>query len=440
MGAASLLTSSRIAFGGAMISEARIKSLGISAIAFLGSLGCLGGLSLSESQALKSVLLISGSACSLAGLVAHSQSEYEKRVEGDYRLIEREKKLSLPFLSPSPSHSPEPKSEETEIINPPKDWLVNAVVKSNHFRLNGETGSGKSTFCDNLITLAKQSLGESVSTVLIDPKYPLSEWEFEPDYKGVEQALEGLERLKKEVESRLEMAKSDKKSGVKIRGFSPILFIIDEIDWVVSEFGKDAVSLLKVGLKVGRALNIKVLYLGQTPLCSDLKMRRNDFKHSCNFFLGENILAGIKEVVYTSQQQKDLREQYQARVKAGQEFLTLVKPVGKTAFIAELPKPKSYSQNSQNGSLKQPQTQPQTQTHNQTQSQTQTQEPQSQTQWLEALYSLDCAEPQTQTQKPQSPKKSSKCPHCGSEDFKKNGNYKGKPRFKCKACNKTWTN
>jgi hypothetical protein len=60
-------------------------------------------------------------------------------------------------------------------------------------------------------------------------------------------------------------------------------------------------------------------------------------------------------------------------------------------------------------------------------------QPQSQQQFLESCLSLPCADTATQPHAPQ------KCPHCGSTATKRNGGYKGKARFQCKDCRKTWS-
>jgi hypothetical protein len=92
-------------------------------------------------------------------------------------------------------------------------------------------------------------------------------------------------------------------------------------------------------LKVGRALNVMILYIGQTPLCSRLKLNRDDFRHSSSFFLGENIPAGIAEVVHSPALKNSLEEEYTERQKGSNKYFALIKIPGKTAFIATLPKP-----------------------------------------------------------------------------------------------------
>lgn len=230
------------------------------------------------------------------------------------------------------------KTDEPKVTEPSENYLTVAVSKAPSFRINGESGSGKSTLANNLIEVMKVELG-GCDVTLIDPKYPLSGWEITPRYKGIEEAFDGLKDAADLVESRLKLARDDKESGRAIRTFKPALYVVDEIDWVISHFGVDATNALRVTLKVGRALNVMILYIGQTPLCSRLKMNRDDFRHSANFYIGENVPAGIDEVVHSSSLRHELESQYTLRQEGNNKFFCLVKYPGKSAFIASLPKP-----------------------------------------------------------------------------------------------------
>lgn len=229
-------------------------------------------------------------------------------------------------------------TEQPKIIEPSEDYLTIAVIKAPSFRINGESGSGKSTLAMNLIATMREELG-GCEVTLVDPKYPLSEWDFTPRYKGIEEAFDGLQDAADLVEARLKLARDDKESGKAIRSFKPALYVIDEIDWVITHYGVDAANLLRVTLKVGRALNVMLLYIGQTPLCSRLKMNRDDFRHSANFYIGENIPSGIDEVVHSTSLKQELESQYTLRQEGDNKFFCLVKYPGKSAFIASLPKP-----------------------------------------------------------------------------------------------------
>lgn len=228
--------------------------------------------------------------------------------------------------------------DSPKVLEPTEDYLKVAVSKAPSFRINGESGSGKSTLAMNLIATMRDELG-GCDVTLIDPKYPLSEWDITPKYKGIDEAFDGLQEAADLVESRLKLAREDKEADKPIRAFKPALYVIDEIDWVITHYGIDAANVLRTTLKVGRALNVMILYIGQTPLCSRLKMNRDDFRHSANFYLGENVPAGIDEVVHSSSLRSELESQYTLRQESDNKYFCLVKYPGKSAFIASLPKP-----------------------------------------------------------------------------------------------------
>lgn len=262
------------------------------------------------------------------------------------------------------------KARSKEIEELPPNWLEEIIKYSYHFRVNGQTRAGKSTFVNNLLGLMRRMFDGDVEIVLIDPKYPLSRWSLVPKYKGIEQAIIGLKAMAEEVELRLKLATEDADAGKPIRDFQPILYIIDEVDWVSSEYNdpvpvvaeflqelelstkKAAATLLKKGLKVGAALRVGVCYIGQSPLCSALGLNRNDFNNSCNFFLGENIIPAIDEVAY-KQQQPYLKQQYKLRVERAEQYLgtpdeakykyfALVKAPGMSAKLVTLPPQDAY--------------------------------------------------------------------------------------------------
>lgn len=296
-------------------------------------------------------LFLLGFTTSTIGLLSSKNTnELEELLEDSY-YIERENRLNRLNNPENIVESKLRKQSNKTIIEANDDWLLDFALRNYHFRICGETGSGKSTFVENLINCLAISLGKSVKIVLIDPKYPLSDFNIESQYKGINEALNGLNYLKTEVETRLKEASLDKGNKLNVRSFEPILFVIDEIDWIANEYGKEASKLLKVGLKVGRALNIKVCYLGQSPLCSDLPgFRKNDFKNSANIILGEMALLGIDEICYPKQKRYILNE-LENRIDRGDRYYALVKPMSKSPFTAILPKPKQYSFKSLNENI-----------------------------------------------------------------------------------------
>ena len=321
------------------------------AILFLSVLG------FNQVRWVKYLLLSLGSTVSAGGVVARSIAKDTQSANLDLLFAEKVTRLTalidpLPvlegdFMEASPvKQLPQNRQQLPEIIDPPSDWLVKVCLMSNHFRVNGQTGSGKSTFMLNLLTILVKSFESKnvdVEIVIIDPKYPFSDWgSYTPSYKGLDESLEGLEAMSKTVLARLALARecADHKRALPV--FRPQLWVVDEIDMITSEYQKEAAKHLKTGLKVGRALGVKLAYVGQSPLSSDLKLRRNDFNNSTNFFLGSNGLAGVDEICYTKRDKEFYMLQIAAREALEQKYFALVKAPSLPPFTAQLPRENEY--------------------------------------------------------------------------------------------------
>jgi hypothetical protein len=315
------------------------------AILFLSVLG------FNQVRWVKYLLLSLGSTVSAGGVVARSIAKDNRSSNLDLIFAEKVNKLTalidpLPVLEPdfveaNPKSLTQSRQQLPEIIEPPNDWLIKVCLMSNHFRVNGQTGSGKSTFMLNLLTILVKSFeakNQDVEIIIIDPKYPFSDWgSYTPSYKGLEESLEGLQAMSDTVIERLALARqcADRKKPLPV--FRPQLWIVDEIDMVISQYQKEAANHLKTGLKVGRALGVKLAYVGQSPLSSDLKLRRNDFNNSTNFFLGSNGLAGVDEICYTKRDKEFYMLQIAAREAVEQKYFALIKAPSLPPFTAQLP-------------------------------------------------------------------------------------------------------
>jgi len=315
-------------------------------IAVFSSLICLvlivTVLATNQNKGLKVGLLSLGLLSSIVGITANKASFENSELLEDSEFVERETRISRISKVENEIENKNLKPIKSIKLKEPNDnWVIDLATQSYHFRICGETGSGKSTFIDNLITCLKNSLGDKVTVILIDPKYPLSDFEIIPKFKGISESFEGLAYLASEVESRLAKATVCKDSGLPLPKFEPLLFVIDEIDMIMSEYGKPASKLLKIGLKVGRALNIKVAYIGQSPLCSALHLNKNDFKNSANILLGEMAIVGMNELIY-SKNRAIIENELVSRENNGDRYFALIKPMSKPAFTAKLPKPKAF--------------------------------------------------------------------------------------------------
>ncbi len=254
-----------------------------------------------------------------------------------------------------------PKEKKNKLALVTGDWLTDIAKDIIHARVNGETGSGKSSFVCNLANILTH-IHKSAKFISNDPKYPLSldwelelsDWQRKPKYKGIENALQGLVAMTGEIKHRLDLVTIDVESNRKPRKFNKQVWLIDEIDWIISDYGNDATNELRTGLKVGRALEVVIIYFGQTDRCSRLKMTKDDFRNTTNISLGSNIPDAIELYVHDQGLAKELLELYWLENNRGNKYLALVAQVGKKPFLAQLPEPGTYKPASSDKNLECP--------------------------------------------------------------------------------------
>lgn len=236
------------------------------------------------------------------------------------------------------------KAKYKDILDPAPTVLQDLVQEGNHHRVNGQRDAGKTTFSDNLITLLKLTY-PGIPIRLNNPLHysPKNKWTIDAEWRDLESALDGLRTAAQEVFDRRDLYRTAVDQGLSPPVFEPVLFVVDEIDSIIAEYGEAARDELKTVLKMGTHYKVLIFYVGQTPLCSDLKLRKNDFKHTTNFFLGENIPAGIEESCDTPAEKTLWHEQHKLRKDAGQRFLMFVKVAGKSGFLMQQPEPEAYS-------------------------------------------------------------------------------------------------
>ncbi len=234
-----------------------------------------------------------------------------------------------------------------------EQWLIDLVAKCFHFRITGENGSGKSEFFNNLFCIAKHLVFKGkLDLTLIDPKFPMSEWEvdgdyFVPQYRSWEDAIDGIQAMADLVEGRLEKSRKnfDPKNwseSVSV-GLTPSMWALDETDTTMSQYKKEIKDNLRVGLKVGRALKVMVCYMCQSPLPDDIGLRRPDLQASGNIMLSTTAGMGLETLIITPQKKLELREEIAYLNEEGCKYYALVSYPGVDPFIARLPKPKAYA-------------------------------------------------------------------------------------------------
>lgn len=244
----------------------------------------------------------------------------------------------------------------TEIPEPPLSKLENAIAEAIHLRIVAPTGSGKSVLLGNLINyLTMEFMSEYV---LYDPKVTAREvWgNLEPTYYGAEclypffsLTLECLKRINQVIDAR--------KANIADPVFQPLFHVIDELEFLygLSEVSPDKdlnpktfKINLKTGLKVGREHKIKLLFVTQSPLPTDLNLRKNDLFNTASIFLGKCILEALgSELLSDVSEEKRhlLRQEYKARLARGDKWTFLYyDPQRPTdAWLGTCPEPGRYA-------------------------------------------------------------------------------------------------
>lgn len=232
--------------------------------------------------------------------------------------------------------------ERGGIVEPEENWLETALLqpkdeklRPNHARFVGESESGKSALVNNCLGIIKRHLPD-LRVQLGDPLYYSGEsnWDFEPTYKDADQCIEGLEAAANLVQERIDQPDLPR---------YPLLYLQDEIDDLVAQFGERALAAIRKVWKQGRHVGVWLWVLGQSPYAKTLKMGIFDVKNAVNFFLGSTIPKGLGEFIPDSAKKDYWLKQFQTRLDAGQEYVSAVFPKRRPGFLAELPPPGTHA-------------------------------------------------------------------------------------------------
>ena len=323
--------------------------------------------------------------------------------------------------------------KKADITTTPTDWFEATVNDVEHLRVTGERDSGKSTLVVNLVNL-KLSQNPGCKIKLCNPLYGSRKdtWTIPATWKSFDEAIEGLKELAGIILKRNELGRKAKDAGLPTPDFEPILYIFDEIDMTVSTHDKQATELLKTCLKMGTHYNVHVLYIGQSPLCSTLGLKKQDFNHSAAFHLGKNVGRAIEDLQASTRDTKEkLLIQYEQMTEKGDKFICLVEH-NKDAFLAIPPAPNYYKLEAPRVIDEVPQTDIRSQ--------------------LERLLGKPYEDSGANPTPPQTPENTGKidggvsapqapkCIYCGGFNLHKKGKRGDKQRYLCKDCGKNFTN
>ena len=259
----------------------------------------------------------------------------------------------------SQDKTPKP-AKDIVISDPPLSALETAINDSIHLRIVAQSGSGKTVLLGNLINYLTEQVSNDY--VLSDPKVtdPENWGNLTPNYYSRE-CLEHFFGLTETCLNRIDEAATSVKGGHGLPDFEHQFHIIDELEFLyglseVSTNKEHNSKLFKINaksmLKVGREHKMKLLFVTQSPLPSDLNLRKNDFENCSSIFLGSQISAGLnstdadgllKDV--PTEKIAQLKAEYRARMARGDKWIYLFfnPSQPEDPFIGRCPSPGHYA-------------------------------------------------------------------------------------------------
>ncbi|MGL5194260.1 MAG: AAA family ATPase [Chroococcales cyanobacterium] len=240
--------------------------------------------------------------------------------------------IALPGI---PNLPPLPASPQTGLVRGAslsfiKDCFYNpdGSRKAYHAAANGITGDGKSTLIETLI----EALNDGCPSIvyLVNPKHIVSEpeWSYAPICTTIDNALEALESLNELMQSRITDPNFDKATAPNV------YFVIDEIDWICSVYGKKAVNLLRNLFKVGRSVKCFVFLAGQTAQLGT-GFTSDDYRQMVRFVMGSEALAFLNNPQF-SWDSEPYRETVETWQSQGRRFALIIPTKGKP-FLQLMP-------------------------------------------------------------------------------------------------------
>ncbi|WP_414589691.1 hypothetical protein [Scytonema sp. PCC 10023] len=260
------------------------------------------------------------------------------------------------------------------IEEPQGDYLAEFIRNTDRLSafINGDSGSGKSTFVNNYICLIKRIFeedGELVEVIIVDGKDPDSPWEIDgvqmiPQYGGINDpddedeenwiendCLAGLQVMKQDVYHRLRAKRKARDEGQPMPTFPKRIYVVDEAEEIYSIYSKDASKPILSAARLGRSGGIAVVVIGQNSNCSAYGFQIPNLNNFVRAYLRENAKKGIKDAVPTASDRKPLLQQVSARESISKglpksdprKYWGFFKIAGEPGFVAQLPPPNAYS-------------------------------------------------------------------------------------------------
>ena len=234
---------------------------------------------------------------------------------------------------PKPSRS----VDDSELMEDTGAWILKMMfgdegLKRQHYKIEGVSQSGKTTFVEYLLSLMS---GEDPTTekLLIDPKYRKAKpnWSFPPYCSFIGSVPKALKDFVSEVEER-------QQSETDFADQFPKIFVVDEWDWIYTDFGKDALRNLRKLIKVGAELRCYVVLLGQSPLAKDTGLSTSDFDQMVRISIGKVAMKVLNNPAHFAFSNRDeLLTKAEQLYTTGQRF-ALVQEHGQNPRLEIIPK------------------------------------------------------------------------------------------------------
>jgi hypothetical protein len=237
------------------------------------------------------------------------------------------------------------------------DWIFDIVQNSckpldkrsnQHFKVDGGSQSGKSTFVSLLIALIGKLSGE-IAINLVDPKYPMTQWMIQPSFIGYEQVNNGVDAAIQELENRKTQCLQAKKNRQALPEFKRYLLIVDEWDniWGNGTGYGDVIDVKlakKIKGKIQRlykeaaAYNMTVILLGQSPLTTDNGFSRSSFNSATRIVLGNEALKWVQDPGFPFKGcAQQLANELENWIGIGKRVALVVPNLGSTPYVESIP-------------------------------------------------------------------------------------------------------
>ena len=237
------------------------------------------------------------------------------------------------------------------------DWIFEIVQNSckpldkrsnQHFKVDGGSQSGKSTFVSLLIALIGKLSGD-IAINLVDPKYPMTQWMIQPSFIGYEQVNMGVDAAIQELENRKIQCLQAKKSNQTLPSFKRYLLIVDEWDniWGNGTGYGDVIDVKlakKIKGKIQRlykeaaAYNITVILLGQSPLATDNGFTRSAFNSATRIVLGNEALKWVQDPGFPFKGcAQQLANELENWISIGKRVALVVPNLGSAPYVEPIP-------------------------------------------------------------------------------------------------------